>query len=189
MAKTSGEFEKEFIETSKEKTGKSVEQWSTIIKESGLGKQKEIMDFLKKDYGMNHLQANLMAGIFINGGKPVFIDEGNLLDNQFVKCQDIRPLYEQVSKKIMDEFKDTQLIPKKTYISFTAKREFAAINVKPGEIRLGMDLGDMPFNDRVMKTKLSGPMPRISHMVVLKSMTDFDKELLELLKKSYSRVN
>ncbi|MBU9937303.1 MAG: hypothetical protein KTQ13_11665, partial [Ferruginibacter sp.] len=93
------------------------------------------------------------------------------------------------SEMILKQFPDTQLIPKKTYVSFTATREFAAINIKPKEIRLGIDLGDMAFHDTIQKTKLSGPMPRISHMAVITDIKQFDKKLIEYLQLSYNRTH
>lgn len=189
MAKTSGEFEQEFIQTAKEKTGKTLEQWLPVVKTSGLSKTMEITNWLKAEHKLNHLQATLLTGLFLNNGKPVYQNENALLDNQFAKAEAMRPLYEAVSEKILSQFPDTQLIPKKTYLSYTATREFAAINIKPAEIRLGMDLGDMAFTDAVQKTKLSGPMPRISHMAVITNIKQFDKKLIELLQLSYNRTH
>lgn len=116
MAKTSGEFEQEFIQTAKEKTGKTVEQWIPVIKKAGLSKQMEITNWLKADHKLNHLQASLLAGLYLNNGKPVYQNEDNLLENQFVKCEAMRPLFDNISSKILQEFPDTQLIPKKTYL-------------------------------------------------------------------------
>ena len=56
MAKTSGEFEQEFIQTAKEKTGKTLEQWLPVVKASGLSKQMEITNWLKAEHKLNHLQ-------------------------------------------------------------------------------------------------------------------------------------
>jgi predicted transport protein len=189
MAKTSGEFEQDFIQTAKEKTGRSIEQWLPVVKASGLSKQMEITNWLKAEHKLNHLQAQLLAGLFLNNGQPVYQNESSLLKNQFVKCEAMHPLYDAVSEKILGLFPDTQLIPKKTYLSYTATREFAAINIKPKELRLGMDLGDMAFTETVQKTKLSGPMPRISHMVVITDMKQFDKKLIEYLQLSYNRTH
>lgn len=189
MAKTSGEFEQEFMQTAKEKTGKTLEQWLPVVKASGLSKTMEITNWLKAEHKLNHLQATLLTGLYLNNGKPVYQNENALLDNQFAKCENMRPLYAAVSEKILSQFPDTQLIPKKTYLSYTAIREFAAINIKPAELRLGMDLGDMAFNDTVQKTKLTGPMPRISHMFVITDIKQFDKKLIELLQLSYNRTH
>jgi predicted transport protein len=187
MAKTSGEFEQEFIQTAKEKTGKTLEQWLPVVKKSGLAKQMEITNWLKAEHKLNHLQASLLAGLYLNNGKPVYQNETNLLDNQFVKCEDMRPLFDNISKQILGAFAGTQIIPKKTYVSFTSTREFAAINIKPKEIRLGMDLGNESFTEMLQKSKLTGPMPRISHMVVLTDGKQFDKKILNYLQASYNR--
>jgi len=189
MAKTSGEFEQEFIQTAKEKTGRTLEQWLPVVKKSGLTKQMEITNWLKAEHKLNHLQAQLLAGLYLNNGKPVYQNEASLQDNQFAKCEEMRPLFNAVSEMILKQFPDTQLIPKKTYVSFTATREFAAINIKPKEIRLGMDLGDTAFHETIQKTKLSGPMPRISHMAVITDIKQFDKKLIEYLQLSYNRTN
>lgn len=189
MAKTSGEFEKEFIETAKEKTGKTLEQWLPVVKASGFSKTMEITNWLKEEHKFNHLQATLLTGLYLNNGKPVYQNEDSLLDNQFAKCEQMKPLFNTVSEMILTHFPEMQMIPKKTYVSFTATREFAAINIKPKEIRLGMDLGDMPFNEKVQKTKLSGPMPRISHMVVVTDAKQLDKTLIEYLQLSYDRCH
>lgn len=187
MAKTSGEFEQEFIQTAKEKTGKTLEEWLPVVKKSGFAKQMEITNWLKAEHKLNHLQASLLAGLYLNNGKPVYQNETSLLDNQFTKCEEMRPLYNAVSEKIMKAFPDAQLIPKKTYLSLTATREFAAINIKPKEIRLGIDLGDIAFTETLQKSKLSGPMPRISHMIILTDINQFDKNAHEYLQLSYNR--
>lgn len=187
MAKTSKELELEFIQTAKEKTGKALDQWLSTVKPTGFLKQMEILNWLKKEHKLNHMQAQFIAGIYLNNGKPVYQNAGSLLENQFVKCEEIKPLFEFVSSKILKEFPNAQLIPKKTYVSFTAVREFAAINIKAKELRLGMDLGDVKFNDTLQKSKLTGPMPRISHMIIFTEEKNYNKQVSEYLKQSYNR--
>jgi predicted transport protein len=189
MAKTSGELEKEFIETAYEKTGKSLQEWLTLVKSSKILKQKDILEWLKKGHGLNHMQAQFVAGIFLNNGNPVYGNENALLENQFVKCPDMRNLFNTISESIISQFHGTQLIPKKTYLSFTSIREFAAINVKPKEIRLGLDLGDEPFTDVLQKSKLTGPMPRISHMIILTNLKQFNSKTKQYLEQSFNRTH
>jgi predicted transport protein len=189
MAKTSGELETEFIETAKAKTGKTLQEWLTLVKASKIQKQNDILEWLKKGHGLNHMQSQFVAGIFLNNGNPVYGNENALLENQFVKCPDMRSLFDAVSEKIVSEFQGTQLIPKKTYLSFTAVREFAAINVKPKEIRLGLDLGEVPFTEGLQKSKLTGTMPRISHMIILADIKQFDSKTKQLLEQSFNRTH
>ncbi len=187
MIKTSAELEQEFMQTAQEKTGVSLEQWYAIIKASGLAKPMEILNWLKTEHPLNHLQANLLSGLYLNNGQPVYQNESALLENQFVKCEAMRPVFEAVSDKILTLFPDTVLIPKKTYLSFTANKEFAAINIKPKEIRLGIDLGTEPFTDRLQKSKLTGPMPRISHMLIITDGNQLDETVIAYLQQSYGR--
>lgn len=189
MAKTSGEFELEFIQTAKEKTGKTLEEWLEVVKASGHSKQMEILNWLKSGHKLNHMQATFVAIIYLNNGQPVYQNQDGLLENQFVKCEAMRPLFDEVSNKILSFFPDAQLIPKKTYLSFTATREFAAINIKPKEIRLGLDLGEEAFTELVQKAKLSGPMPRISHMIIIESISSFDQKVEAFLRQSYLRTH
>ena len=187
MAKTSAEFEKDFMDSIKDQTGKSLAEWIGVLNKSGLAKQMEVTNLLKENHEMNHMQASLLAGLFLNNGKPVYQNETSLLDNQFAKCEEMRPLYNEIAEKILKIFPDAQLIVKKTYLSFTAVREFAAINIKPKEIRLGVDLGDTPFTADLQKSKLTGPMPRISHMITINKAYDLDTKVLNYIQDSYNR--
>jgi predicted transport protein len=159
------------------------------IKNSGIEKRNDIIKWLKGENNFGHMNASLLTGMYFNNGKPVYASEQNLLDNQFEKYQEMRPLFESLLKNVSDWDKSVDFITKKTYVSVTKKREFAAINIKNGELRVGMDLGDLPFQGIVEKAKLTGPMPRISHMVVIKDPSDINENLFQLLNKANNRVN
>lgn len=189
MTKTSGEIEKEFIEGLAGITGKDLQTWMGAIKQSGIEKRNDVIKWLKTDNGFGHMNASMLAGIYLNEGKAVYGSQDELLENQLSKCEIWRSLFENVYQRIIDRFPDTVMVPKKTYVSFTAKREFAAINIKSKEIRLGMDLGEKPFEEKLEKAKLTGPMPRISHMTSLTVQSDFDDEVMSWLQESYDRVN
>ena len=189
MAKTSSELEKEFIDGAKEKTGKSLEEWLSLVKSSGIEKSSDILNWLKKGHGLNHMQAQFVSGIHLNNGKPVYSNEDNLFETHFASAPTMPPLFDAISEKIISSFPGTQLIPKKTYLSFTAVREFAAVNIKPKEIRMGLDLGDEPFTETLQKSKLTGPMPRITHMLIFTDIKQFDKKTIDLLSQSYNRCH
>jgi hypothetical protein len=135
------------------------------------------------------MNASLLAGIYLNGGKPVYGSTDDLLENQFAKAEAMREIYEAVINFVKQNFPGATVLPKKTYVSILEKREFAAINIKPKELRIGFDLGDRPFDDTVTKSKLTGPMPRISHMVVVTGKESLNKDLITLLRESHSRTH
>ena len=187
--KTSGEIEKEFIDNLKASTKKDLNGWLTEIGGLGIKKRNDIINALKQDHGFGHMNASLLAGIFLNGGKPVYGSTDDLLENQFGKTEAMRPLYESFVNFVKQNFPAVTVLPKKTYVSILEKREFAAVNIKPKELRIGFDLGDRPFDESVSKSKLTGPMPRISHMVVVTDKDSFNEQMLTLLRDSHGRTH
>lgn len=185
--KTSGEIEKEFIDNLKTTTGKDLAAWLTEIKVCGISKRNDIVKFLKEENGFGHMNANLLVGIYLNNGKPVYGSTDDLLENQFAKAEAMRPVYDSLISFVQKHFPNATVLPKKTYVSILEKREFAAINIKAKELRVGFDLGERPFDETVTKSKLTGPMPRISHMVVINDEQQLTDKTVELLQESYDR--
>lgn len=187
--KTSGEFEKEFMDTLAGSTGKDLATWLKTIDGFNSKKRNEVIAWLKTEHGFGHMNASLLAGIHANGGKPVYASTGDLLEAQFAKAADMRPLYDNFIAFIAKNFPDATILPKKTYVSVLENREFGAVNIKPKELRIGLDLGDRPFDEEVEKAKLTGPMPRISHMRVVTESGQLDQGMVELLRQSHSRCH
>lgn len=187
--KTSGEFEKEFMDGLKGETGKDLSAWLKVVDTSGFKKRNEMIAWLKNEHKFNHMQASLLAGIHANGGKPVYSSTDDLLGAQFSKAVDMRPLYDEFVGFIAKNFPSATILPKKTYVSVLENREFGAVNIKKSELRVGLDLGEHPFDGKVEKAKLTGPMPRISHMVVVMDAAQLDSELVDLLKQSHARCH
>jgi len=187
--KTSGEFEKEFIDGLAKTTGRDLDSWLKTLDSFASKKRNEVIAWLKTEHGFGHMNASLLAGVHANGGKPVYASTDDLLENQFVKAADMRELYDDFVVFIKRNFPDASILPKKTYVSILVNREFAAVNIKPKELRVGLDLGDRPFDQKIEKAKLSGPMPRISHMFVLTDVKQLDSEIVELLKTSHDRCH
>jgi hypothetical protein len=189
MIRTSAEFEKEFILTAKERTGNTLDQWIGILNRSELSKKESIIDWLKEEYILNHLQASLLAGLYLNEGKPVYENRDNLLEDQFRYCKSTRPLFDSVAEKIFDQFCDAKLIPKKNYLSFAGIREFAAVDVKLNAVILGMDLGDLQFANNLKPSKIKCANSGISHMIIISATEQFDRTINQYLCLSYYRTH
>lgn len=187
--KTSGEFEKEFIDGLRADTGKGLAEWLKIVDGFSSKKRNEMIAWLKDEHKFNHMHASLLAGIHANGGKLVYASTDDLLEAQFAKAAELRPLYEAFVSFIAKNFPGATFLPKKTYVSILENREFGAVNIKPKELRIGLDLGDQPFDEKVEKAKLTGPMPRISHMMVITDANQLDDGLIDLLKRSHARCH
>ncbi|MDQ3022500.1 MAG: DUF5655 domain-containing protein [Bacteroidota bacterium] len=186
--KTSKDYEQEFLTNIKEKTGNDLNSWMKILKSTSLSKMKETVDWLKKEKGLNHSEATFLTGIFLNDGKPVYNDDGNLFSALFKGKDSFIPVYEELENQIKSTFDNIEIVPTKTYISFRDGREFAVASIKSKEIRVGMDLGDVKFDDYAQKAASLGAMPRISHMISLKDKSEINKKLIDLLKSAHRRI-
>ena len=186
--KTSEDFEKEFIANCEAQTGKSLSTWMEVLKATGLTKQKELLGHIKAEYGFNHMQSNFLAGIYLNGGKPVF-DTAALFNAHFEKYPHQREIYDKLEAIVKDKVPTVKVVGTKGYISFRNEKEFAVARINKGNVRIGMDLGDRPFDDTVQKAKSLGAMPRISHMVEVTTPDEVTDALAPLLLEANGRVN
>lgn len=190
MAKTSHQIEKEFIQNLKDETGKTLEKWIQAINQNGSTKRNDIINSLKNDHGFGHMNASLLAGIYLNGGKPVYGDPDELLAGIFECKEQNKPLYDALLQAILNWNPDLNVEIKKSYVSIQNKREFAAIGATAKEVRVAMDLnGDLPFDDYLNKTTGIGCMPRMSHMVKLTSEDDINEKLFDYLNQAYLKIS
>ena len=188
MAKDSQRLEEEFIATVHEKTGKTLQEWMSIIDTSGLDKPNAILKWLKDNHHLNHLQANFLSGIYLNNGEPVFNHE-KLFEKLFVTKENLRPLYQSLQQAISNQLADAEFIPTKAYISIEAKRCFACATLTKNNIRVGLDLGDLPFDAYTQKAKSLGAMPNLTHMVEITSTEQIDDKLINLVQVAYNRTH
>ena len=111
------------------------------------------------------------------------------LEKLIAGAKGYRPLYQMLESAIRGAVPDVVLSPRAGYISYGAPAEFAAVTLLATEVRLGLDLGDRPFVAQVQKTKLKGPGPGITHLVVLTDARQINGELHALIKAAHERIN
>ena len=189
MAKTTHDFEQDFLASLTEKTGHDLSTWMGMIESVGLTKIMETIKWIKTEHGLNHMQATFLANIFQNDGKPVYSDADGLTDALFKGKEQWRPVYDALHDAIEQRISGVKFIPKKTYMSIAGKREFAVARMMKKELRVGMDLGKRPFTQIVQKGKGLGAMPRISHMIVVTGNDGVNDELLAYLQQAHDHVH
>jgi hypothetical protein len=188
MAKDSQRLEQEFIATAREKTGRDVPEWMTVIGAAGMDKPNSIIKWLKDVHKLNHMQATFLGGIFLNDGQPVY-DYEVLFARLFQDKAQLLPLYQKLESAMQARLPEVEFIPTKTYISIEGKRCFACATLTKGSIRVGLDLGDTPFDDYVQKARTLGAMPNLTHMVEVSDLTQVDERLLNYTEQAYNRVH
>ena len=166
-----------------EKTGKSLEQWKSILKEKAFSKHSEGVNFLKKEHGVTHGFANTIVTL----SKEENNTEEDLVANQYKGKEALIPIYEKLHTTVKAFGNDVTITPKKTSVSLIRKRQFVLI--KPAtktRIDLGLKLPEKPTTDRLGNSGPFGTM--CTHRVQIKSVNDVDDELISWMKEAYDKA-
>lgn len=184
MARQAREYEQEFLANLEDRTEKNLPQWMEIIASSGQTKTNAIIKWLKGSFSLNHREATMLTGIFLNDGKPVY-DYDAMFERLFDGKEAMRPLYDKLQQAITDAVPETEFIPTKTYISLESERVFACAKINAKNIRLGLDLGDAPYTERLLEAKGLGAMPNIAHMIELQDSADITDDVITAVRRAY----
>jgi hypothetical protein len=116
-------------------------------------------------------------------------DDAAALDKLVAAAKGYRPLYHLLEAEMRSVVPDLAMAPKSGYLSLGAPGEFAVLTLHATELRLGLDLGDRPYDPLLQKAKLKGPGTAITHMVVLTDARQVNDELLAAIRTANARVN
>jgi len=114
------------------------------------------------------------------------------LDELIAKAKAFRPLANFVLAEIAKAVPGAVFTPEGAHISIARTREFAVLAISPRELRLGLDLGQRPFDKGLQAAKFTNPTARISpgitHMIILTDARQIDDGLRALLKEAAARA-
>ncbi len=163
-----------------EKTGKSLGEWKSILKEKNFAKHGEALNYLKKEHGVSHGFANTIVHLSKNDEQ----EEVDLVEAQFKGKENLRPIYERFKTETLKIGDDITVVPKKTTVSFVRKKQFALF--KPAtktRVDLGLKLKDHEITDRLENSGPFGSM--CTHRVRIEQADEIDSELLDWIKQAY----
>lgn len=171
------------IENMPEKTGKSLNEWKSVLKTKSFAKHSEAVNFLKKEHDVTHGFANTIVALSKKENETPI----DLVENQYKGKENLLPLYESLLSVVTGFGKDVTITPKKTSVSIIRKKQFALI--KPAtktRIDLGLKLKDKPTTHRLENSGPFGTM--CTHRVKLSDVDQIDSELKEWLKEAYQKA-
>ncbi|KXI27287.1 DUF5655 domain-containing protein [Paraglaciecola hydrolytica] len=169
-----------------EKTGKTLDQWKTVLANKAFSKHGEIMAYLKGECGITHGYANLIALKFREADAGSSNAE-DLVALQYKDKENLHPIYAALHEFISGLADDVEVAPKKAAVSFRRKRQFAL--VQPST-KTRIDLG-LKFNDRAVAGRLesSGPFGTMcTHRVQLTDVSQVDAELFTFIQDAYNEA-
>lgn len=165
-----------------EKTGKSLQEWTGILKDKNFEKHGVAVKYLKSEHGVTHGFANTIVTLSKNDQHS----SDDLLTNQYKGKENLQPIYDKLIAEISKFGDDITNTPKKASVSLIRKRQFALI--KPAtktRIDLGLKIKDKPISG---KLENSGPFGSMcTHRVQLHSIDDIDSNVISWLQEAYEK--
>ena len=173
---------KTMIDNMPEKTGKTLDEWKSILKEKSFTKHSEGVKFLKTEHNVTHGFANTIVSL----SKEEDSSSIELVDNQYKGKESLRPVYEKLINYVNTLGTDITVTPKKSSVSIIRKRQFLLI--KPAtktRIDLGFKLKDKSTTDRLENSGPFGTM--CTHRVRLTAESEIDEELKGWINEAYEK--
>ena len=174
------------LDNIQKKTGKSLDELAGLVRKSGLTRHGEIREYLKRELGLGHGDANaLVHAVLKSDGQRAA--EGKsadaVLDEIYSGAKaHMRPIHEKLMKEI-DRFGEFEIAPKKGYVSLRRKKQFVMIGPKTNtRFEVGINARDLPKSARLLE-QLKGSM--CNYIVNLTDVKDVDPELVAWIKSAY----
>jgi hypothetical protein len=174
------------LDNIQKKTGKSFDELAEIIHKSGLTKHGEIRDYLKRELGLGHGDANALVHAVLKSDGQRSAEgktEDSVLDEIYSGAKaDFRPIHEKLIQEI-NKFGEYEVAPKKGYVSLRRKKQFAMIGPKTNtRFEVGINARDLEKNARLLEQP-KGSM--CNYIVNLTGAKEVDSELIGWLKAAY----
>ncbi|REJ73356.1 MAG: DUF4287 domain-containing protein [Acidobacteria bacterium] len=166
-----------------EKTGRDLQQWKKLLASSGLTKHGEIVALLKKEHGVTHGYANLIAHETLRSAAS-HSEAGDLVAAQYAGKQDLLPIWRRIEERVGGFGDDVELAPKKAYVSLRRKKQFALVQPSTKtRVDVGIQLPGVAAGKRLEASGSFNSM--VSHRVRLAAPGDVDEELIGWLRQAY----
>jgi len=174
------------LDNIQKKTGKSLDQLAVIIKKSGLTKHGEIRDYLKRELGLGHGDANaLVHAVLQSDGQRAAEGKSSdqMLDEIYSGAKaHMRPIHEKLMQEI-NKFGEFEIAPKKGYVSLRRKKQFVMIGPKTNSrFEVGINAKDLKESARLLEQP-KGSM--CNYIVNVTDAKEVDSELISWIKSAY----
>jgi predicted transport protein len=163
-------------------SGRSLDEWIGIVRESGLEKHGQILAMLK-ERGLTHGNANLVAIKAREAASGGSLSDDQLIASHYTgKNEALRPLYDDVVARVRTFGSDIELDPKKTYVSLRRRKQFGQVGPAAGQLEVCVNL---PGREPTARLKATSGMA--THKVRISDASEIDDELVGWLREAYEQ--
>lgn len=187
MMATPEEMLQSMLSNLREKTGKTLIEWHSLLKEASPAKHGEAMKLLKGEHAVSHGYANLIAQTFF---KPELLAPKNQDDDPDEALlsgkEGIEDVFKAVKASIQNLSGEVELAYKKSYISLrTPKKQFGLLQPSTKtRVDVGLNLkGEEPAGMAGAAGSWNG---MVTHRIKLTSLDQVNEELSAWLQKAYN---
>ena len=168
------------------RTGRTIGELKTIVRKSGLAKHGELVKMLKSELGMGHGDANLVVHLALKADEPETAADpsaGQVLDALYSGPKaHLRPIHDKLLLA-MKKFGSFEEAPKKTYVSYRRKKQFAMIGPATNtRVDVGLNVKGLEASERLLEQP---PGRMCNYIVRLSEAAEADAELIGWIKAAF----
>lgn len=189
MAKTTDVALQSMIGNLKANTGRSLDEWLKLTRTSGMEKHGQLVAWLKKEHGVTHGYANLLAHQTLQSDAASAVAQNvDLVAAQYAGAKaPLRPIYDALAAKVAKFGPDVELSPKKTYVSLRRTKQFGLIQPSTStRVDVGLNLKAVKPQGRLEASGSFNSM--VTHRVRLENAREVDAELVGWLRQAYDQA-
>jgi hypothetical protein len=164
-------------------TGRSIDEWIALVRESGHQKHGAIVAWLKAEHGFTHGNANRVTLEALRG--PAAPEGDALVDKIYSGPKAVlRPLHDRVIELASGFGDDIEQSPKQAYVALRRSKQFGTVGpASGGRLEIGLNLKGTEAIGR-----LEPSTGMCTHRVRVSDATDLDAELVGWLREAYERA-
>lgn len=184
MTKSLDDAAASMVANLKEKTGKTLEQWTALAKKSGATRHGDMVKALKEQHGLTHGYANLVAHSALKSDAASLSETVDLVAAQYAgEKSGLKPIYDAVIKAAK-ACGAIEIAPKKAYVSLRRSKQFAIVQPSTkSRVDLGLNLKGVAPKGRLEASGSFNAM--VTHRVRLEKAGDVDSDVKAWIKAAF----
>jgi Domain of unknown function (DUF5655)/Domain of unknown function (DUF4287) len=179
---------KAYLDNIKAQTGKTPQDFRVLAEKKGLLKEGvktgQIVDWLKKDFGLGHGHAMAIVLTLKSATEPKVSKDEQVAKHFKGQKAKWRKSYDNLLEAVSEFGPDIKVAPTSSYISILHKtNKFAIVQVTSDRFDIGIKLKGMKTTNRFESAGTWNAM--VTHRVQISEPKQIDKEVLAWLKQAY----
>lgn len=168
-------------------TGKTLEEWISIVKNQNFAKHGEIIKFLKEKHSFTHGFANLVAHKSRESDAGSVENKDELIESQYKGKENLKPIYDKLIAEISKFGDDIEIAPKNAYVSLRRKKQFAMLQpATKTRFEIGLNIKNQEDDGILEKVKSANSM--CSHKIKINNVSEISPEVYSWLKIAYENA-